>query len=185
MFQLPIQLHRHRSFRRKSTLVSRKDDQFDDLPEPVTYVSLNYPALEIRMSKFITRLTLAVILVGTVGCQSKPDTAATSKALAQYLKAEVQDSKFEHFQITGPTNVRIGDYQELLGGWPVFAEYDLRYTVDGVRVTNRNDGKGTAVAYVKRSGGRTVCFKPDVFADAEADMKEGLEQMMKEINFEK
>ncbi|MFK7822460.1 MAG: hypothetical protein AB8G99_27440 [Planctomycetaceae bacterium] len=133
------------------------------------------------MSRFVTALTLSLVLFATIGCQSKPEAAATSKALTKYLKAEYQDPKIEHLQIVGPTNVRVGDYIPELEGWPVYADQEVRYTQETIRYRQTSDPE-TPVAYVKNVGGEAVCFKPAVLALAEAAMQKDFEKLMQKTS---
>jgi hypothetical protein len=66
-------------------------------------------------------------------------------------------------------------------GWPVFADYEVRYTQNNIRFTTAGQ-PDVAVAFTKYDSGTTVCFKPGLFAELEAQMEKDFGKMMQEID---
>lgn len=102
---------------------------------------------------------------------SKPSTEDTKAALSKFLRTDFAGKS--DVSLDGPENVRVGDFQPQLGGWPVYADYSISYQENGITMT-QHGSTDVAAAYAKVEGGAAVCFTPDF-------LKELGEQMDKDI----
>ena len=141
-------------------------------------------------------LTLGILLVGSLGCNTSnfatPTAADVTPALNEFLDTEF--GKHEDLQLTGPTDVSVGSYNEGIEGWPVYANFKASYTRDGVRnhyngTSNKSVGGGLVktgipVCYVLKTEDRFFCFKSGMSKTLD-DMQEKMRTVMSQSDFPK
>ena len=74
---------------------------------------------------------------------------------------------------------KIGDYDGTLGGWPVYADYEVRCD-SGIRHITLDQPKNldAVTAYVRRNGaGALECFVPEIFGQAMDGLKKAMNKM--------
>ena len=100
-------------------------------------------------------VTLFSACSGTAVSQPSPDEVKAP--LSQFLRSE--NSGIANASITGPDNIRVGEFKSEVGGWPVFADYAISYKENGINITQRGAASSVA-AYAKFENGKLVCFTP-------------------------
>lgn len=132
-------------------------------------------------------LGMALVLVG-YGCRSSaggppPLEGDVKPALESYLIAEHQKRcagtvTLDHLSVT-----RVGEYQQAMGGYPVFAAFSTTCQSSGNSETfNGEDSSNAAAAYVRKSiSGAWEAHTPDVFRQGQAQSSKQIEEMMKKM----
>ena len=102
---------------------------------------------------------------------SKPSTEDTKAALSEFLRTDFTGKS--DVSLDGLENIRVGDFQPELGGWPVYADFSISYQENGINMT-QHGAAGTAAAYAKIEGGATVCFTPELLKQLVEQMDQGV-----------
>ncbi len=140
-------------------------------------------------------LLVAIVAVAFVHYRSHaaPSTREVESALRVYLSSPESQNCSGSMTLEQLDEVRVGEYAEQLGGWPVYAAhretcheenrssgYSSRYsqTFDGRRDGERN----VAVAFVRRSvTGQVEVFVPGLFGEGERRMRETIHKSLESI----
>ena len=140
-------------------------------------------------------LLVAIVAVAFVHYRSHaaPSTREVESALRVYLSSPESQNCSGSMTLEQLDEVRVGEYAEQLGGWPVYAAhretcheenrssgYSSRYsqTYDGRRDGERN----VAVAFVRRSvTGQVEVFVPGLFGERERQMRETIHKSLESI----
>ena len=119
-----------------------------------------------------TTILFAICTIFFVGCgKQPPSTAELETAILQYAQSESAAQKGA--KVSKPQNVRLGKYNKQLGGWEVYARYTVSYRENEINF-NVNVTEKSPAAYAKYSGSNLVCFKPEIFAMLESELKSEL-----------
>jgi hypothetical protein len=139
-----------------------------------------------RSSSSMTNRTVILCLLLAVfgGCtgDTKPSTDEVEPALKAYLIAAKAKTCSSRVDVERLAVTDVGDFDKRWGGWPVYATFSVTCYVGGNRSTwNSNDPSDKVVASVVRrnAAGEYECFLPDMFREAEEQMKKQMENIMK------
>jgi hypothetical protein len=133
----------------------------------------------------IDRITIAcVLLVAFAACSddTKPTTDEVEPALKTYLLAEKAKTCNGRVEVERLTVTEVGDFDKRLGGWPVYATFSVTCVEGGNRtswVSNDPSDKVMTALVRKNAAGDCECFIPDMFRDAQEQLKKQMENMMK------
>ena len=140
-------------------------------------------------------LLVAIVAVAFVHYRSHaaPSTREVESALRVYLSSPGAQNCSGSMTLEQLDEVRVGEYAEQFGGWPVYAAhretcheknrssgYPSRYsqTYDGRRDGERN----VSVAFVRRSvTGQVEVFVPGLFGEGERRMRETIHKSLESI----
>lgn len=145
--------------------------------------------------RWLIFIAIAVVAVLHYRSHAAPSTHEVESALRVYLSSPASQNCAGTMLLEQLDDVRVGEYQEQFGGWPVYAVhrescqeenhssgYPVRstQTYDGRRDAERN----VAVAFVRRSmrGGVEV-FVPGLFRDGERQMQETIRKSFEHVQF--
>jgi hypothetical protein len=139
-----------------------------------------------RSSSSMTNRTVILCLLLAVfgGCtgDTKPSTDEVEPALKAYLIAAKAKTCSSRVDVERLAVTDVGDFDKRWGGWPVYATFSVTCYEGGNRSTwNSNDPSDKVVASVVRrnAAGEYECFLPDMFREAEEQMKKQMENIMK------
>ena len=139
------------------------------------------------MRRRIMMLGMALVVAGH-GCgrsagSPPPLEGDVKPALESYLIAEHQKRctgkvSLDHLSVT-----RVGDYDQVMGGYPVFAGFSTTCQSGGNRETFNGEGSSNAAAaYVRKSiSGAWEAYMPDIFRQGQAQASKQVEEMMKKM----
>ncbi|MCX6144090.1 MAG: hypothetical protein NTZ35_12825 [Ignavibacteriales bacterium] len=133
----------------------------------------------------INRITIVcMLLVAFAACSSdtKPTMDEVEPALKTYLLAEKARTCNGKVEVERLTVTGVGEFDKQWGGWPVYATFAVTCFDGGNRTTwESNDPSEKVMTSLvrKNAAGDYECFIPDMFRDAQEQMKKQLENMMK------
>jgi hypothetical protein len=133
----------------------------------------------------INRITIVcMLLVVFAACSddTKPTTDEVEPALKTYLLAEKARTCNGKVEVERLNVVGVGDFDKQWGGWPVYATFAVTCFEGGNRSTwESNDPSDKVMTSLVRKNvaGDYECFMPDMFRDAQEQLKKQMENMMK------
>jgi hypothetical protein len=145
--------------------------------------------------KWLLVIAIAVVAFLYYRSHAAPSAREVESALRVYLSSPGSQNCSGSMTLEQLDDVRLGDYTEQFGGWPVYAAhretchevsrssgYPVRSstTYDGRRDGERN----VAVAFVRRSvTGQVEVFEPALFRDGERQVRETIQKSLENIRF--
>jgi hypothetical protein len=143
--------------------------------------------------KWLLCIAIAVVAFLYYRSHAAPSAREVESALRVYLSSPESQNCSGSMTLEQLDDVRLGEYTEQFGGWPVYAAhretchevsrssgYSMRssQTYDGRRDGERN----VAVAFVRRSvSGHVEVFEPTLFRDGERQMRETIQKSLDSI----
>jgi hypothetical protein len=143
--------------------------------------------------KWLLFIAIAVVAFLYYRSHAAPSAREVESALRVYLSSPASQNCSGSMTLEQLDDVRLGDYTEQFGGWPVYAAhretcheasraagYSMRssQTYDGRRDGERN----VAVAFVRRSvTGQVEVFEPTLFRDGERQMRETIQKSLESV----
>jgi hypothetical protein len=145
--------------------------------------------------KWLLVIAIAVVAFLYYRSHAAPSAREVESALRVYLSSPDSQNCSGSMTLEQLDDVRLGEYTEQFGGWPVYAAhretchevsrsagYSLRswQSYDG-----RHDGeRNVAVAFVRRSvTGQVEVFEPALFRDGERQVRETIQKSLENIRF--
>jgi hypothetical protein len=136
-------------------------------------------------SSMTTRTVILFLLLAVFGgCTSdtKPSTDEVEPALKAYLIAAKAKTCSGRVEVDRLAVTEVGEFDKRWEGWPVYATFSVTCYEGGNRSTwNSNDPSDKVMASLVRRNttGDYECFLPDMFREAEEQLKKQMENMMK------
>lgn len=134
------------------------------------------------MGNFIRIFAVCMVLALLIGCSDKvkPSFAETEPGLRAFLIGEKAKTCGGTVQVDQLTIVRIGDYEDKFGGWPVYATFAVA-CVEGSSFSSwtNEDTSSTNWATIvrqKMDGGYECCV-PELFRQRENEMSRSLDRL--------
>jgi hypothetical protein len=133
----------------------------------------------------IYRMVILSLFMWTfIGCSddTKPTPDEVQPALKSYLLAEKAKTCNGRVEVERLTVTSVGEFDKRWGGYPVYATFSVTCFDGGNRTTwNSNDPSEKVMASLvrKNSAGDYECFLPDMFRDAQDQLKKQMENMLK------
>ena len=145
--------------------------------------------------KWLLVIAIAVVAFLYYRSHAAPSAREVESALRVYLSSPDSQNCSGSMTLEQLDDVRLGEYTEQFGGWPVYAAhretchevsrsagYSVRswQSYDGRRDGERN----VAVAFVRRSvTGQVEVFEPALFRDGERQVRETIQKSLENIRF--
>jgi hypothetical protein len=145
--------------------------------------------------KWLLFIAIAVVAFLYYRSHAAPSAREVESALRVYLSSPASQNCSGSMTLEQLDDVRLGEYTEQFGGWPVYAVhretcheesrssgYSSRssQTYDGRRDAERN----VAVAFVRRSAtGHVEVFVPGLFRAGELQVRETIQKSLENIRF--
>lgn len=134
------------------------------------------------MSYFIRILAASLILALLIGCSDKvkPSIVETAPWLRTYLIGEKAKSCGGTVNVDQLTLVRIGEYEDKYGGWPVYATFAIT-CVEGSSFdtwTNEDTSSTNWISVVreKLSGGYE-CYVPELYRQRQNQLSREMDRL--------
>jgi hypothetical protein len=129
-------------------------------------------------------IILSLFLWTFIGCSddAKPTPDEVRPALKSYLLAEKAKTCNGRVEVERLTVTSVEEFDKRWGGYPVYATFAVTCFDGGNRTTwNSNDPSQKVMASLvrKNSAGDYECFLPDMFRDAQDQLKKQMENMLK------
>ena len=127
-----------------------------------------------RSFTIIAAVTFAAIIsmfsIGAGGCSTVDVAVQTPSAeqalpvVAKFLVSEY--SKFDNMTLSGPENVVVGEYLSEVKAWPVYADYEAKYSELGRREVqgSKDEGKNPT-CFISNKDGQLQWFKPSATSE--------------------
>ena len=135
------------------------------------------------------QILLMLALSACDGSPAKPTTQQMQQPVGDYLVDYKKASCDGDVRLQGVDVKRIGKFDKVLGGFPVFADFSV--TCDArpggiVTISSTFEAKdgattGAAVCYARPSGGAYSCVMPDVLRSAEKQIQQQMNEAMRNV----
>ncbi|MDD4953833.1 MAG: hypothetical protein PHG40_02880 [Candidatus Omnitrophica bacterium] len=116
--------------------------------------------------------------------QTEPSAQEVKSVLKNYLTSSGVMECDGYITLEHLSNIRLGGYDQKLGGWPVYAKHKQTCHSGKSKMTydNTGDYKEAIAAVVRRNpSGDLECFTPQIFKEAAQDLNKALERAGAEL----
>ena len=137
--------------------------------------------------KWLVLVAIAAVAFIHYRSHAAPSAREVETALRVYLASPESQNCSGAMTLDQLDDVRVGEYVEQFGGWPVYAAH--RETCHQDRSTRTYDGqrdaeRNVAVAFARRSmSGGVELFVPGLFREGERQMQESLRKSLEGVRF--
>jgi hypothetical protein len=137
----------------------------------------------------VSVVRLAVVALGLIvlsGCSQdeKPTAQQVEPSLRAYLIGEKARNCGGRVTVDRLSITNIGDYDDKMGGWPIYATFGVT-CVEGSNFStwNSDDTSSTSMASVvrKKLSGEYECFMPEIFREKENQMQKQMDLLPTDV----
>lgn len=138
------------------------------------------------MRNFAWMLVLALCLTTMIGCSEdrKPTAAEVEPALKVYLIGEKARTCAGKVTVDRLSITSVGEYDDNLGGWPVYATFGVTCVEGSSFSTWSNDdpsNKTMASVVRKKLSGEYECFMPELFRQKESQLGRQMDALPQDL----